>query len=75
MVTHSLWISDLLGREFQEIGIIAERLEPDAENTSGWRGYFPHDLKWSPDGGQISFTYGDNLYAVQGERILIFEHL
>jgi hypothetical protein len=72
---YSLWTTDLVGHDACEIGVthlppeqpgesVASESTDQNESIGDHRVYVPHDLQWSPDGGQISFTYGDNLYAV-----------
>ncbi len=73
---YSLWISDLSGTDVHEIGWIKSSRKPrekdavippaDSESVirANKRLPWPDELQWSPDGRQISFTFGDGLFAV-----------
>lgn len=54
----TFWTSDLDGKQLKRIGTIV--VEDDSDP-------FPEDMKWKPDGKQVSFYYKDKLYAVSVE--------
>jgi hypothetical protein len=53
----SIWVSDLEGHHMREIGYSIVR--PGAP--------IPDDLRWTPDGKQLSFIAGKSLYTVPAD--------
>src|SRR5262249_34844636 len=69
-VDYSLWISGLDGSGLRELG----RTRLKSEKSSSKRGERvddrPWGLRWVPDGRQVSFLYGDGLFAAPADELM-----
>ncbi len=67
-LTEELWVSRADASEMHEIGYVPVKLEAQGNAVGiGVPEYFLGDIRWLPDGKQISFVYGNSLYVMSAE--------
>ncbi len=61
---YDLWSSDLDGARVVHIGSQNGETERTAQSPTGERYHWPKELRWSPDGRLLSFTYPGSIWSV-----------
>jgi hypothetical protein len=66
--TYRLWVSDVQGGEFQELGQLTSQLEDSPTSRWGKSHHWPHSVRWLPGGQGVSFVFRNQLYRLDIPR-------